>query len=202
MGCARAGGRIAQVAQATVRRPLPALAFMFVLALLTAFVWWRVINRADQDNKPAAQASCSSASTVTTVPQPTAVTVDVLNATPRNGLAASTSETLRKDGFEIDQVANDTPGVSIPDVGEIRYGPSAHAAATLVALYFPGAKLVQISRTDDQVVISLGAKFTAVASPATVKQLMASRHIVQQPVVRAGPLVQTPTTSGSASASC
>ena len=190
------------MAQATVRRPLPALVFLLILSVLTALVWWRVINRANQDNKPTAKASCSPTSAASTVPQPAAVTVDVLNATQRTGLAAKTSQTLRKDGFLIDQVANDTPGVTVPDVAEVRYGPSAHAAATLVSLYFPGSKLVPISRTDDQVVISLGAKFTAVATPATVKKLMASRHIVQQPVVRAGPLAQQPTASGSAGAGC
>ena len=37
----------ATMATSTSRRPLPALAFLLALSLLTALVWWRVIHRSD-----------------------------------------------------------------------------------------------------------------------------------------------------------
>ncbi len=187
--------------RATVRRPLPALAFLLVLSVLTALVWWRVINRASEDNKASAQPSCPTSTAVAAVPQPAAVTVSVLNSTARNGLARTTSETLKKDGFDIGVVDNDTPGLTIAGVAQVRYGPSGKAAATLLSFYFPGATMVPVSRTDAQVVVSLGAQFKAVASPAAVKHALNAKHITQLPAARAGNLVQTPTTSGAASAS-
>ena len=119
--------------RATVRRPLPALAFLLVLSVLTALVWWRVINRASEDNKASAQPSCPTSTAVAAVPQPAAVTVSVLNSTARNGLARTTSETLKKDGFDIGVVDNDTPGLTIAGVAQVRYGPSGKAAATLLS---------------------------------------------------------------------
>ena len=35
------------MATSTARRPLPALAFLLALSLLTALVWWRVLHRSD-----------------------------------------------------------------------------------------------------------------------------------------------------------
>ena len=189
------------MARTTVRRPLPALAFLLVLSVLTAFVWWRVVNRADHNSKRAAESACPSSTTVQTVPQPAAVTVSVLNSTSRTGLARAASEILKKDGFDIGVVDNDTPGLTIAGVGQVRYGPSGQAAATLVSLYFPGATMVQVSRPDAQVVVSLGTQFKSVAPPATVKRALAARHITQAPAVQAGNVEQAPTTAAAASGS-
>jgi hypothetical protein len=198
MSGASAGGDA--VASASVRRPLPALAFLLMLSVLTALVWWRVINRAQDDGKAQAQPSCatSTSAAVTAVPRPAAVTVTVLNATQRTGLAALTTATLRKDGFGTGAPDNDTAGVVIRGgAAEVRYGPTGKAAATLLSYYFPGSVLVPVVRSDAQVVVSLGPRFTAVAAPAAVAKTLAAKRISQLPATRAGNLVQAPSAQAS-----
>ncbi len=199
------------MARATPRRPLPALIFLLALSLLTALVWWRVINRANDDNKPTASGACPSASSaaVTSVPAPSAVTVTVLNSTDRSQLAATTTDTLKKYGFTVGLPANDSSGAAVAGVADIRYGPAGAAAATLLSYYFPGASLNAAQRTDDQVVVSLGTRFTAVATPSAVAQALAAKHISQPQAPRPGSLAQgatgssalPPSRSGSSSAS-
>src|SRR6185437_60741 len=94
------------------------------------------------------------------------VTVHVLNATNRQGLAAGARSKLAKAGFVVADIGNDD--VPIAGVAEIRYGP--------------GATLIGSARTDSQVEIALGAKFTTVSTTATVKQAMARDHVTQAEV--------------------
>jgi hypothetical protein len=172
----------------SARRPLPALAFLLALSLLTALVWWRVIHRADSGH-PAAKAPCPTPSN-TVVPQTSAVVLQVLNSTDRNNLAHNVATSLSKVGFHVAGIGND-PNL-VTGVAEIRYGSKGSAAATLVSFYLPGATLVAIQRSDSEVEVSLGSKFKSVATTAQAKKTMASRHITQQPA-KAGPLVKTPT---------
>ena len=93
------------MAGSLVRRPLPALIALFALLLLTALVWWRVMNR--DSHKDAAQPTCPTPTpteSADTLPAPAAVTVQVLNGTfktkkPRSGIAGKVSTALEKDGF-------------------------------------------------------------------------------------------------------
>ena len=184
------------VRPSTARRPLPALIFILVLALLTAIVWWRVIHRVSSEASAQPSASCSPAA-VTVVPIPAAVTVHILNATNRTGLAAGVRSSLAKAGFVVADIGNDD--VPLPGIAEIRYGPAGRAAAKLVGYYFPGATLIGSARTDNQVEISLGAKFTAVSTTATVKAALTRDHVTQVAPARPGTL-STPTPSPSPTA--
>jgi len=61
----------------------------------------------------AAAAGCEkspapSPSPVKAVPEPSRITVNVLNATPRSGLAKDTADALKKRGFKIGKVGNAT----------------------------------------------------------------------------------------------
>jgi len=155
----------------TKRRPLPALAFLLALCLLAALVWWRVLHRSD--SAAADKPTCPTSQAPKTLPEAAAITVTVLNSTKRKGLAAATRLVLVKDGFR-------SPGKAINDdksfgghgqiagVGEIRYGADSAPGAQLLAYYFPGAKLVKTEATDSTVLVSLGAAFKAVATPAAV----------------------------------
>lgn len=187
------------MARASARRPLPALVFLLALSLLTGLVWWRVIHRASADEHPAAVASCPPTASIALVPLPAAVPVTVLNSTQRNGLARATSETLRKLGFPNPAYDNDQSGL-VPGVAEVRYGSKAKAAATLVSFYFPGSTLVPAQKADSGVVVSLGAKFTAVATAAAVKQAMTAAHVTQTPA-RPGVFVRGPTPRSSSAPS-
>lgn len=184
------------VRPSATRRPLPALVFLLVLALLTAIVWWRVIHRASSEAAPKPSPSCSPTA-ITVVPAPGAVTLHVLNGTTRNGLAANVRASLAKDGFIVADIGNDD--VPVVSVAEIRYGPAGRAAARLVAYYVPGATLIGSARTDNQVEISLGAKFKALNTKTTVTKEMAQDHVTQQPLPRPGaPASPAPSPSPSA----
>src|SRR5215469_1985728 len=122
----------------TARRPLPALLFLVGLSLLTALVWWRVIHRSDSNSSSSASPSCPPASN-TVVPQPAAVTVNVLNSTDRAHLARTVATTLRARGFHVTGYGNDDPGTVVTGAGESRSGPKGKDAATLLSFSPPGA---------------------------------------------------------------
>jgi hypothetical protein len=101
---------------------------------------------------------------------PGAVTVNVYNATNRDGLARSVAKSLRIQGFNIGLIANDPLGKRIVGVGEVRHGPLGTAGAILAAKRLPGAKVVLDKRTDDSVDLVLGNRFSALRAPAGVSQ--------------------------------
>lgn len=172
------------------RRPLPALAFLLGLALLTALVWWRVIHRGGEAHAGeahttvAAPTSCSASPAHTTpLPLPAAITVQVLNSTQRAGLAGMVGQILTQDGF----VSAGAPGnddlskhAAVAGVAEIRYGSAGQAGATLLSYYVPGATLVaDATRTTAVIDLALGAKFSALAAPADVTKALAAAHLTQ-----------------------
>jgi hypothetical protein len=172
------------MATSGARRPLPALAFLLALSLLTALVWWRVLHRAEASSQPTSTPtpSCAPPTPVTAVPAPASVTITVLNSTQRSGLAASVGGLLAHDGFRIASVGNDlTSRAPVAGVAEIRFGPAGATAAALLAYYVPGATLVRDSRTAASVDLALGAKYTALAAPTAVAKALAAAHVTQLP---------------------
>lgn len=152
------------------RRPLPALVFLLALTLLAALVWWRVLDRGSGD--AAAGPSCTpstSAARPKELPEQQAITITVLNATKRHGIATKAQRVLVRDGFQAPAAAaNDAktyPGYSgrVSGVAEIRYGPGGSQGAQLLQYYFPGATLVKTDAKDATVLISLGAGYKQVA---------------------------------------
>ena len=106
---------------------------------------------------------------------PSTVTINVYNATDRNGLARSVAKSLRTQGFNIGEIANDPLGKRIVGVGEVRHGQLGTADANLVAKRLPGAKVVLDKRTDDSVDLVLGNRFSALRAPAGVVQTRATK---------------------------
>jgi hypothetical protein len=195
------------------RRPLPALAFIGALCLLTAIVWFRVIHRSGSSadgatptcpgtagTVPSTSTSPTAAATAAAkvVPPVSSVSVLVLNSTQRNGLATATKKTLQNRGFRVTQATDDGPAYGghgpVRGVAEIRYGPSGRAAATLLSFYFPHATLTPTKSASGVVAVALGAKFRAVASTKAAQRAMVAAH------VRTGHA--TPTTTPSPTASC
>lgn len=188
------------------RRPLPALAFIGALCLLTALVWFRVIHRPDS-SATKASAACPSGSVsasppatqaATVVPAPKTVSVLVLNSTQRSGIARSTKRQLQKRGFTVTQATDDSAAFGghglVRGVAEIRFGPSARAAATLLSFYFPHALLKATDSSSGIVTVSLGATYRTLATPAAVARSLKAAHVTVGKV--------TPTTSVSPSTSC
>lgn len=166
------------MASTLTKRPLPALVALLALLLLTALVWWRVLHRSDGGGTAAA--SCPAPTSVaTTLPAPARITVVVLNATKRSGIAARARTALVADGFLVPRpAANDSPKAKVPGVAEIRYGPAAKSAATLLRYYFPGARMVTSRSASASVVVSLGARYRSVAAPATVQAALRHDDVV------------------------
>lgn len=151
----------------SARRPLPALAFLLALSLLTALVWWRVFHRDDGGGVQARQ-TCT-AQPGTPLPEPATVTVIVLNGTDRAGLAGQASAALGADGFVMGEAGNEPTAVA--SAAEIRFGPTGLPGATLLSYYVPNAVLVPIpARADATVDVALGAKFPDTGGVRTVDQ--------------------------------
>lgn len=118
--------------------------------------------------KAEASSNCPEATPAKTV-RPSAVTINVYNATDRQGLAASVAKSLRTQGFKVAQVANDPLGKQIVGVGEVRRGRTGATGAALVATRLLGAKVVPDKRTDATVDLVLGNGFTSLRAPAKVQ---------------------------------
>jgi hypothetical protein len=162
----------------TNRRPMPALAFLLALTVLTAIVWWRVLHRAGQDASAGSQPSltqtshCVPGGKPIALPAPKSVTIYVWNGNGTQGLAAKVDSQLKSRGFA--SAGFNTNPSTITGVGEIHYAASAKAGATLLSYYVPGVKMVPVSRPDRRVDVVLGSGFKALASPATVNKSVAS----------------------------
>jgi LytR cell envelope-related transcriptional attenuator len=87
------------------------------------------------------------------------VTVTVLNATERDGLARTVTGQLARRGFRVGEPANDPLGKMIVDPAEVRFGPAGAAAALSVAAHVPGAVPVVDGRADARVDLVLGEGF-------------------------------------------
>jgi hypothetical protein len=172
------------------RRPLPALAFIGVLCLLTAIVWFRVIHRSDGSAAPS-PSTCPSGQTPSptqthapapkVVPPPRKVSVLVLNSTNRNGIASDAKKALTKQGFKVTDAKNDSSALGghglIKGIAEVRYGARGLPAATLVRFYFPHAKMKQTDTNSKLVTVSLGQKYKAIQSGKAVHKAMKADHV-------------------------
>jgi LytR cell envelope-related transcriptional attenuator len=144
--------------------------------LLTAIVWLRVLNR-DSGSSASPPCPTETASTAT-LPDPSLVTVQVLNSTDRQGIADKARAALVNDGFNSpDPAANDKRNVKIRGVAQIRYGKKGKGGAKLLHYYFPKAKLVHIKSKTGTVVVSLGERYQGVASPSTVNAALQDKNI-------------------------
>ncbi|MGX7679861.1 LytR C-terminal domain-containing protein [Jatrophihabitans sp. DSM 45814] len=153
----------------TTRRPLPALAFLVALSVLTAIVWWRVLHRDDASSATKTTVThaptCAATGAKVVLPKPAAVTIKVLNGNGLTGLAASVSAQLHTRGFV---TAGTGDANTMIGIGEIHFGPKGKNGATLLSFYVPGAKLVSISRADASVDLVLGQAYKSLATNQTV----------------------------------
>jgi cytoskeletal protein RodZ len=108
------------------------------------------------------------------LPLPSAITVNVYNATTRKGLAKTTSGELAARGFHTGKVTNDPSKKIIAAAAEIRYGPAGAEAAKVVAAQVIGAVLVPDNRKDGSVDFVLGEGYAALATPAQASAAIAA----------------------------
>lgn len=89
-------------------------------------------------------------------PAPGSITVDVLNAADRDGLAAQVGDALRAAGFGVGQVAN-APEPAADTV--IRFSPDRSAQAQVVAAAVPSARAVPDATASGVLQLLLGNSF-------------------------------------------
>ncbi|MFF4350594.1 LytR C-terminal domain-containing protein [Streptomyces sp. NPDC001530] len=79
----------------------------------------------------ASTAAAAAAAAATALPKPGQITVNVLNATPRSGLARETADELEKRGFKIGDVGNATDAYDkkVDGTGILLGSKTAYAAA-------------------------------------------------------------------------
>jgi hypothetical protein len=148
----------------TRRRRRQWITLFVVLALLigagaVAYGFYSGAIGAPEEVNVAALPPCPTSSATVRPLSPEKVTVNVYNATSRNGLAAEVATALDLRTFRVANIANDPKHAKISGIAEIRYGAKGTAAARLVATQLSGAKLVKDGRRTAVVDLVLGAKY-------------------------------------------
>jgi hypothetical protein len=160
----------------SVRRPLPALAFLLALTVLTSIVWWRVLHRPDGAKTATGPTvvqpiTCTPGGKALTLPKPATVTVAVLNGAGRDQLATQVTGLLKARGFRVG-----TPGDApshLTGIGQIQFGVAGKSGATLLSYYLPGAAMVAERRADSAITLVVGTGYHALAAPAAVTKSIA-----------------------------
>lgn len=123
--------------------------------------------------QPTAAAACPTATQTSAAaaapgaaPNPGQITVNVYNATSRNGLAGEAAKVVKARGFVVGTVANDPARKQISGPAEVRYGKNGEAAAKVVGTLVAGAAPVTDARADASVDLVLGNGFTSIAPAA------------------------------------
>jgi hypothetical protein len=188
------------MASTITRRPLPALISLVALLLLTALVWWRVMNRDDGGSSAQAKTCPTPTATVAaaaprTLPPQKSIDVLVLNATTRSGIASKARTTLLADGFTSSlRATNDTSTAKVTGPAQIRFSAANKPAALLLQYYFPGAALSQTTTTSAQVTVALGPTYTSIQPQKTVAARLAADKVT---LTTAAPAPAATTSSSS-----
>jgi hypothetical protein len=148
-----------------------ALVTLALVVLLLFFAFWYAYSYYRTSSAPTAAPApaCTTAAPAKAgaAPRPADITVNVYNATDRDGLAAKTAAEVRERGFDIATITNDPLRRAVSGTAEVRYGKSGIAKAKVVLGLVKGAKPVRDGRVDASVDLVLGEKFTAlVKKPA------------------------------------
>ncbi|MFD8424203.1 LytR C-terminal domain-containing protein [Streptomyces sp. NPDC059466] len=128
--------------------------------------------------RPSAKASAAAVSTVAgALPEPGRITVNVLNATPRSGLAKDTADELKKRGFRIGDVGNATKAYDKKVTGPgLLLGSTAAVKAALPVLgtQLSGAQLKADGRPQaDHVDLIIGTGFTSLTKKEDADKALA-----------------------------
>ncbi|MFJ6074718.1 LytR C-terminal domain-containing protein [Streptomyces sp. NPDC093065] len=122
-----------------------------------------------------ARASASPAAAV--LPKPGQVTVNVLNATTRSGLAQKTADELKKRGFRVGDVSNAPKEYDKKVTGTgLLLGPAASLKTSLTVLgtQLPGAEhRADAARKDAALDLIIGNGFKGLAKPADADAALA-----------------------------
>ncbi len=138
---------------------------ILMVILMLFFAFWYAYSYYRSSTGEAAPRSPGSSCRPFDPKVPTAAntTVNVYNATTKNGLASRTATELRRRGFTVGEVSNDPLKRKVA-AAEIRFGPAGKSRAQLlVPLGGKGTTQVADKRKDASVDLVLGATFASLA---------------------------------------
>lgn len=145
------------------RRRRSAVTLALVLLILFGAFWYSYsYYKGSSDDVAAAP------TTTCTGGKPVKVTVNVYNATSREGLASSTAQTLKAHGFTIGAIANDPLERTVKGTAEVRYGPAGAKLAPVVAATVSKPKMVKDKRKNATVDLVVGNGFKSLTSARAV----------------------------------
>jgi LytR cell envelope-related transcriptional attenuator len=147
---------------------MTALLLVVLLAAAAIGGWWLTQREPDRvEARP--RVSCPPPEpTPATVP-PTSITVNVYNATDRKGLAARVAAELTKRRFRVGKVDNDPLERKVTGVAEVRASQAGDGAARTVGAHAGEVVAVPDQRKNASVDLVVGARFTALRTPAQAK---------------------------------
>jgi hypothetical protein len=112
------------------------------------------------------------------LPKPSAVTVNVYNATTRGGLAKKTADALEKRGFTIGEVANAPASLDkkVKEAGLLMGPPAAYRSGAFDVLrtQLPGAEVRAVDRKGEEIDLVIGKAFTGLAAEKEARKAMAA----------------------------
>lgn len=121
----------------------------------------------------AAKGTVAATGAATVLPPPKQVTVNVYNATGRQGLAAQVAADLRGRGFAVSQVANDPMHAKVSGPAEVRAGAGGASQLQVVMAQVAGGVAQSDTRQDNTVDLVLGDGFQALRDPAQANAALA-----------------------------
>ncbi|MFF7902926.1 LytR C-terminal domain-containing protein [Streptomyces sp. NPDC088817] len=129
----------------------------------------------DCSTKASPAASPSPTNAARALPKPGQITVNVLNATPRSGLAKQTADELKKRGFRIGQVGNASEEFDKKVKGAgLLLGPasSLNTSLPVLATQLAGAESRADTRKGTDVDLIIGTGFKALTQPAAADEAL------------------------------
>ncbi|HEU4566506.1 MAG TPA: LytR C-terminal domain-containing protein [Marmoricola sp.] len=136
------------------------LGILALLVVLAAISGWAMLTHPFPKKADAPVCSAASVHAGEHL-YPAQVTVSVLNASRRVGLAGRTLGALTADGFAAGHSGNATTGTRV-DTAQIWTPEPGSPAVQLVAAWLPGAQIVLKSVTEPGVLVVVGPQFTTV----------------------------------------
>jgi hypothetical protein len=121
--------------------------------------------------------SKASNASVTPLPKPGEITVNVYNATQRGGLAKRTADELKKRGFKIGKIGNATPKYDkkLKGVGVLLGAPNAtDGPFKVLGTQVPGAMTEADQRTGQDVDLIIGDGFKSLTEKKDADQALVS----------------------------
>jgi hypothetical protein len=152
------------------------LILVSLLVIAAIVVVTLAITKDRQNSASYGGASCpAGAVPVKTRPLPdeSKIKINVYNGTNHPGLAGQVAAEFKNRKFTVGKVKDIT---KYAHTAQLRYGPKAVAAASVVDAYFLGQAELKfdIKRTDDVVDVILGGQFTTIGTPTDVHQAIAA----------------------------